>query len=168
MALATDFTATYGATDYKRECRALAAYDKWAEQFRQPDGWTVIPASAKPRGIAETVDNAMRSRVERYGIFTNPPECFGAYIGDAAPNGMGVERQMGRTYPLTVWTGERIGYATLATSWRVRSFTGSHMFQIYAWITGVDGIEREYTGRGFGVGMFVGLRQTAESKRKAA
>lgn len=168
MSLATDFLATYGAAEYRKETRAIAAYDKWAEQFRQSNGWTVIPADRKPRGIAATVDNAMRSRVERYRIFTNPPESLVAYIGDRAPNGMGIDREFGRTYPLTVWTGESIGYATLATSWRVNSAYGSTMHQIYAWIRGADRIEREYTGRGFGVGMSVSLRETANSRRQNA
>lgn len=51
----------------------------------------------------------------------------------------------------------------LSTSWRVNSYIGTHMFQIYARVEG-----RDYTGRGFGEGMCVNLRETAESARKNA
>lgn len=160
MTIAEQFLAEYSAEQYKQECRAIAAYSKWAEQYHQRNGWAVIPAGKKPRGIAGTVDNAMRSRVERFQIFTESPQELCAYIGDNEPNGMGIDRQLGRSYPVTVWTGEPIGYATIGSKWRVRSQWGTHMCQIYARING-----REYTGRGFGVGCIVRLRETAESKR---
>jgi len=144
MGLVSDFLASYRAADYKRESRALAAYDRWSRQFIQSNGWTVIPADKKPRGIAATVDNAMRSRVERYQIFTSPAESMVAYIGDRAPNGMGIDRQMGRTYPLTVWTGEVIGYATLGTPYYIR---GTKVHRVYAWIHDAAGNEHEYTGQ---------------------
>lgn len=152
MTIAEQFLSNYSPEQYKRERRAIAAYEKWAEQYRQRNG--------KPRGIAATVDNAMRSRVERFQIFTESPSELCAYIGNNEPNGIGIDRQLGRSYPVTVWTGEPIGRATIGSKWPVRSHYGSHMFQIYARING-----REYTGRGFGVGCIVRLRETAESKR---
>lgn len=160
MTIAEQFLAEYSAEQYKKECRAIAAYNKWAEQFRQPNGWTVIPSGKRPRGIAGTVDNAMRSRVERFQIFTESPQELCAYIGDNEPNGMGIDRQLGRSYPVIVWNGEPIGRATIGSKWPVCSHWGTHMCQIYARING-----REYTGRGFGVGCIVRLRETAESKR---
>lgn len=163
MTIAEQFLSEYSPEQYKRERRAIAAYEKWAEQYRQRNGWTVIPAGEKPRGIARTVDNAMRSRVERFRIFTEQPQELCAYIGDNEPNGIGIDRQIGRSYPVTVWTGEPIGRATIGKQWRVRSHWGTHMCQIYARING-----REYTGRGFGPGMIVRLRETAESKRGRA
>lgn len=159
MTIAEQFLAEYSAEQYKRERRAIAAYDKWAEQFRQPNGWA-IPADKKPRGIAAMVDNAMRSRVERFRIFTESPSELCAYIGENEPNGIGIDRELGRSYPVVVWTGEPIGRATIGSKWPVRSHWGTHMCQIYARING-----REYTGRGFGVGCIVRLRETAESKR---
>lgn len=168
MSTASDFLAAYSVAEHKRESRAIAAYDLWSQQFIKPNGWIVIPAGERPRGIAASVDNAMRSRVERYRIFTAPPESLVAYIGDNPPNGCGLDKEYGRTYRLTVWTGESIGYATLARSWPVNSYCGTRMYQIYAWIHGADGVEREYTGRGFGVGMSVALRETANSRRARA
>lgn len=106
-------------------------------------------------------DNAMRGRVEKYEILTNPSERLLAYIGKRRANGMGVDREIGASYPVTTWTGDVIGSATVGASWRVHSYVGSRMFQFHAHIAG-----REYTGRGFGEGMCVSLRETAASKRK--
>lgn len=168
MTLASDFLADYPRKAYLADCRANAAYEKWAAQFRQANGWTVIPVDAKPKGIAARVDNALRSRIERFELFTNPPEKFTAYIGDSAPNGCGIDKEYGRTYPLTVWTGDKLGYCTIYKIRRMNSAYGSWQYQVNAWITGADGIERQYIGRSFGVGMMVKLRQSAESKRKLA
>lgn len=108
-------------------------------------------------------DNAMRGRVEQYELRTNPPETFVAYVGKAKRNGMGVDRIAGQSYSLTTWMGDELGNATLGSSWRVNSFIGSRMYQIYAWMSG-----REYTGRGFGEGCAVVLRETAASRHKRA
>lgn len=128
------------------------------------------PAWAKGGALPQAVcdhpdykacDNAMRGRVEQYELITNPPERFVAYIGKAKRNGMGVDRVAGQTWELTTWMGDELGNATLCASWRVNSYVGSRMYQIYAWMGG-----REYTGRGFGEGVCVSLRETAASKRK--
>lgn len=161
MSLATDFLATYSARDHARESALLAKYENWAKQFVQPNGWTVIPADARPPKALQCVDNAMRSRVERYRIFMQEPEFLVAYIGEGMRNGMGLDRVLGQTFPVTVWTGEPIGFATCGSRWRVNSYMGTHMCQFYARING-----REYTGRGFGAGMCIALRETAESRRK--
>lgn len=152
MSLAAEFLATYSAADYARESRLIARDAQWSRRYLQPNGWTVIPANAKRPAAIASVDNAMRSRVERYRIFTESPDIIGAYIGTPCRNG---------GYPVTVWTGEPIGNATLGSKWRVNSYVGSHMCQFYARING-----REYTGRGFGEGMCITLRETAESRRK--
>lgn len=161
MSLQSDFLANYSAADYARESAMLARYENWAAQFVRPNGWTVIPADSKPPAGLEHVDNAMRSRIERFRIFTESPESLVAYIGSMNP-GSDMPRGSGRgaTWPVTVWTGEAIGYATRGATWRVNSYHGTHMSQFYARIAG-----REYTGRGFGAGMFIALRETAESKR---
>lgn len=106
-------------------------------------------------------DNDMRGRVEQYEILRDLPEMIFAYIGEGKKNGMGCDRLRGQSYPVTVWTGHPIGNATLGSKWRIDSYMSSHMYQWYARIGG-----REYTGRGPGVGMYVRLRETAESKRK--
>jgi hypothetical protein len=95
-------------------------------------------------------DNAMRGRVEQYELLTNTPERFGAYVSSDGKS-------------IMTWTGDSLGSCHLGAGWRVRSFTGSRMFQATAWVNG-----REFTGRKFGPGMYVSLRETARSKRKRA
>lgn len=162
MSVKTDFLASYSATDYKRECAILAAWKKWAKRYEQPNGWTVIPAGVKPRGKAAQADNAMRSRVERYRLYTETPFEFVAYIGKPMSNGMGLERQLGQTYAVTTWTGDVICYATLGSSWRTYSRYGSNnrQYQFYCLLNG-----REYTGRNAGVGMAIRFKETAQSRK---
>lgn len=107
------------------------------------------------------VNNDIRSAVEQFRILTELPETIVAYIGKRRDNGMGVAREIGASYPVTTWMGLQIGNATRGATWRVNSFVGTHVSQFYARIGG-----REYTGRGFGEGMSIVLRETAESKRK--
>lgn len=87
-------------------------------------------------------------------------EKFVAFVGKNQRDGMGVDRVVGSRHELTDWHGNKIGTCTLATSWPVNSNYGSHMYQIYAWHN-----NREWTGRGFGEGMGVVLRETAASRR---
>lgn len=94
--------------------------------------------------------NEMRGRVEHYELLMNTPERFGAYVSSDGKS-------------ITTWTGDVIGTCYLGSGWRVRSFVGSRMYQATAWING-----REFTGRTFGPGMFIGLRETAKSKRNRA
>jgi hypothetical protein len=108
-------------------------------------------------------DNDMRGRVEQFELLRDMPEKLTAYIGEREPNGMGIDRLVGRSYPVTVWTGLQIGNCTLVahdggTRWRF-----DKTFQCYATIGG-----REYTGRTQGVGMYVNLKETAASKRARA
>ena len=91
-----------------------------------------------------------------------PAEIIG-YVGKCCFNGMGCDRVVGSNWELVDWQGKRIGWVRQGSSWRVRSHLGSRMYQFYATIGG-----REYTGRGFGEGMSVRLRETAESKRRSA
>lgn len=85
-----------------------------------------------------------------------------AYVGKNNKNGMGVDRAFGSTHELIGFCGNKIGNCTLPRRWRVNSYVGSHMYQIYAWANG-----KEYTGRGFGENMAVILRETAASKRNS-
>lgn len=91
--------------------------------------------------------NEMRGKVEQWELLNNPPQCFGAYIGSD-----------GRS--VTVWTGLPLGSAYPGRTWRVGRY-GESLTQYRATIAG-----REYTGRGQGAGMLIGLRETAESKRR--
>jgi hypothetical protein len=71
------------------------------------------------------------------------------YVGKPLGDGMGIDR-FGPTSrrALNDWHGNQIGTCYISQSWRVFSYMGSHMCQIYATIDGVT-----YTGRGFGEGM---------------
>ena len=87
-----------------------------------------------------------------------------AYVGKPIGDGLGLDRFGSRSRRvLTDWYGNQIGFCFSRKSWPVRSYIGSRMYQFYATIGG-----REYTGRSFGEGMSIVLRETADSKRKAA
>ncbi|UUV43265.1 hypothetical protein RCCWILLIS_93 [Rhodobacter phage RcCWillis] len=81
-----------------------------------------------------------------------------AYVGESLKSGAGIDRELYSRNILTDWHGNRIGTCYLSNSWPVNSYIGSRMYQIYAWVDG-----KEYTGRGFGRGMSVNLRETALS-----
>lgn len=83
-----------------------------------------------------------------------------AYVGESLKSGSGIDCELYSRNALNDWGGNRIGTCYLSNSWRVNSYIGTRMFQIYAWVDG-----KEYTGRGFGRGMAVVLRETAHSKR---
>jgi hypothetical protein len=106
-------------------------------------------------------DNAMRGRVEQYEILTNPPERLSAYVGEPLGDGAPLDKFGDRSRrSLTVWTGDQIGAIFLGKGWRSTSYIGSRMYQAHATIAG-----RRYTGRTFGEGMLVNLRETAASRR---
>jgi hypothetical protein len=135
-----------GESQYREERRLVDLDSQWSEQFRKPNGWTVITAEeqkTRPEELA-AVDNAMRGRVEQYELLNNPPESFAAYIGSD-----------GRS--VTVWTGLKLGTATATGSWRSGYGT---LTQYVCRIAG-----REYRGRSQGAGMMIALTETAESKR---
>jgi hypothetical protein len=110
--------------------------------------------------IAGVRDNDATGKIEQYEITRDAPEIFSAYIGKDLKCGMGVDRIIGTSYEVTTWTGAKICCATKGSEWRVNSYIGSHMAQFYARLKG-----REYTGRGFGEGMCITFRETAQSKR---
>ena len=58
-----------------------------------------------------------------------------AYVGDTVGERIGIDRHVnGRRY-LTDWHGNRgSGYCAYSTTWPVRSYIGSRMYQIYATI----------------------------------
>lgn len=144
------------AATYERE-RALVDAADTVFRRRAPDVWRkggTIPESVTSSPERQAVDNAMRGRVEQFDILTNPPAALVVYVGDR------VEGNPSRRW-LTTWTGDRVGTCYLGSGWRVNSFVGDRMYQAHARIAG-----RDYTGRTFGDGMSVVLRETAESKRR--
>ena len=116
----------------------------------------VVPEAVTAHPDYRAVDNAMRSRVAQYELLTNTPESFVAYVGD--------ELKYGRVSRVTTWMGDMLGTCVPTSSWRVyNSAYGSRMYQVTARVGG-----REFTGRTFGQGMSVVLRETAASKRRRA
>ena len=61
------------------------------------------------------------------------------------------------------WGGLHIAPATVTHKWRVQSWYGTHMHQVRVRIG-----KREFTGRGWGVGMSIALRETAASRKAHA
>jgi hypothetical protein len=91
----------------------------------------------------------MRGKVEQWELLADTPERLSAYIGSDDTS-----------RPLvTVWTGLPIGRATCLGRVSGR-FQHTRVFAYRARING-----REFYGRGQGEGMFINLRETAESKR---
>lgn len=139
-------------------CDKAAAYARRVMAARGPRCNYITKEEAEHPDYA-ACDNAMRGRVEQFELLRDLPERLSAYIGNREPNGMGVEREVGRSFPVTVWTGIQIGNCTLAEH-SGRGRFRPRVFQCYARIGG-----REYTGRTEGVGMYVNLKETAASKR---
>ena len=154
----------YTEADYQRERAICDKARAYAESImangtgKRVRNYLTAEEAAHPDYAA--CDNAMRGRVERYEILRDMPEVIFAYIGEGKRNGVGVDRISGQSYPVTTWTGDVLGNATRGRGWRVNSHMGTHMYQFYARING-----REYTGRGFGSGMCIRLKETAASKR---
>ena len=150
---------------YAQERALVDAASAYAESVMREGGskrarnYLTAEESAAP--VYAAVNNDMRGRVEQFEILNNPPEVIFAYIGACNNNGIGIDRTRGASYPVTVWTGRAIGYATRGATWRTpRSYISSTQSQFYARIAG-----REYTGRGAGEGICIKLRETAASKR---
>lgn len=141
----------YTETDYQRERaiidRAEAYWNANATFSR--GGWSSLSAEKAQHPDYTACDNAMRGRVEQYEIWRDLPEKFGAYI---ASDGASV----------TTWKGDVLGRAVEVSRWRTpRSYVSSTMSQYRATVGG-----RTYTGRSGGTGMYIALRETAESKRR--
>jgi hypothetical protein len=148
---------------YLRERALVRAADRIMEtlapEVAQRGG--AIPEVVTSHPDYRAVNNDMRGRVQQYELLTDTPERFVAYVGDSLNDGMGLDRSYRSRRALNVWTGLPIGTCFLSSSWKVNSYIGDRMYQIYATVNG-----RQFTGRGFGQGMAVVLRETAASKRK--
>ena len=144
------------------EARALcdAAHKAMRDNWPQWENGGAVPESVTSHPDYLACTNEIRGKVEQCEILTNTPEAIFAYIGAPMGNGMGCDRIVGQTYPVTVWTGDKIGIATKGATWRAGPY-GDELSQFYARING-----REFTGRGQGQGMCIKLKETAESKRK--
>jgi hypothetical protein len=101
--------------------------------------------------------DAHNKRIEaaELAFLATKPERFSAYVGKKLGDAMGCDKFSDQSRrELNTWTGFKIGTCFLSSSWRVNSFMGDRMFQIYAIVNGVD-----YTGRGFGEGMLCNFRR---------
>lgn len=138
---------------YAAECAIRARADAWFEAHArtEPDGWRSLSAEDAAHPDYAACNNDMRGRLEQFEILTNPPENIAAYLAKTQDG----------TLRVCTWTGHALGTARAVSTWRVQSAYGSTMSQYVARIAG-----REYTGRGFGEGMFIRLRETAASRRK--
>ena len=128
--------------------------ENFAEQFRNHNGWIVIPSDAAKHPDYAACDNDMRARVEEFEFFRDMPERYGAYIAtDTETRRCPGE---GEWIKLTLWTGVQIGKGMIVSSWcqgATRMFSG--------WVRArnpVTGEWREYAWRGQGVGMYASLR----------
>jgi hypothetical protein len=86
---------------------------------------------------------------------SEPPEKLTAYVGRQL--GHGTHPITGvfsfRKHEVTDFQGKALGTCVLASKWRVNSYVGTHMYQVYAVING-----HVFTGRSFGESMSVNLR----------
>lgn len=139
-------------------CDRAAAYAESIMREGKPErarNYLTAEEAKHPDYIA--CDNAMRGRVEQYEILRDLPETIFAYIGQPLCE---TNYRACVPYPVTTWTGDRLGTANETARWPINSYVSSTMHQYRATIGG-----REYTGRGPGVGMHIRLNETAASKR---
>lgn len=142
----------YTESDYRRDratCDKAAAYWKANATFTR-GGWSSMSPelAAHPAYAAATPETW--DRVETFELRRDKPESFVAYVG---PDGS----------TLQTWRGTWLGVVRLGCSWPVRSHFGPRMYQAE-----VRAFGRTYTGRTFGKGMAIRLRETAASKRARA
>ena len=128
-------------------CDRAGAYAR-ATMLRNGKPTNYLTAEEAKHPDYAACNNDMRGRVEQYELLTDTPERFAAYVASD-----------GRS--ITTWTGDVLGSCYLGSGWRVRSYVGSRMYQAKAWVNG-----RQFTGRTFGAGTCITLRETAASKRK--
>lgn len=129
--------------EYQELKRLQAIYEKWAKQFLQKNGWTVIPADA----IAPVkFTNADRSAIELYEFCFNPPDKYSVYVHEI--EGLA-----------TTWTGEELGRLTLGPEYQ-DNFGGKRQS---VRITAING--REYVGTYYkSAGDYARVRLTKHSK----
>lgn len=129
-------------------CDKASAFWKANATFSR-NGWSSMGPELAAHPDYAACSNDMRGRVEQFEILRDLPEVICAYVSSDARS-------------VTVWTGLPIGTCRAVSSWPTpRSCIGSRMYQFHATIGG-----RDYTGRGYGEGMCIALRETAASKRK--
>jgi len=89
---------------YEEHKTRAQAWRTWAEQYKQRNGWTVIPAGVEPPEGAR-ISNEERSAIEVYEFVNNPPDRYFLYVNEAQRIA-------------TTWTGDKLGALFLGASWR--------------------------------------------------
>lgn len=146
----------YTQADYERERAICDKAFAYAQQFRQPNGWTVIPGDAELHPDYAACDNAMRGRVERFEILRDIPDKFTAYLESGKPDGIGSR------LAVTCWPGDLLGYAVVNSIGPRRGWACERQRYGRAWING-----REYAWQGPGSGCYVHLRAIKNKTRKS-
>tara|TARA_R100001530_G_scaffold134519_1_gene109542 strand:+ start:635 stop:1030 length:396 start_codon:yes stop_codon:yes gene_type:complete len=88
--------------EYQAMKTNLTIYENWSEQFKQPNGWTVIPKAAIP---PVRLSNDDRSEIEHYEFFHNPPDKYLLYVNENTSLG-------------TTWTGQKLGRVYFGNAYR--------------------------------------------------
>ena len=130
----------YTTEDHVREraiCDRAAAY---AQQFRQKNGWIVIPAEAAKHPEYAACDNAMRGRVERYELLRDLPDRFIAYF--TAPGGVG---------RVTTWPGDELGKAWITGTAPARGHYAARTDRRHYGRAVIRGKHYAWTGAGEGM-----------------
>ena len=98
-----------------------ARHEEWSKQYRQSNGWTVIPAGVEPPQGAQ-ISNEERSDLEVFEFCVAPPEKYFLYIKD---NRADYRDKFGNVPPIgpypgvaTTWTGDYLGTVFFGTKWR--------------------------------------------------
>lgn len=135
------------AATYEREralCDKAAAY---AEQFRQRNGWIVIPADAAAHPDYAAAGNDMRGRVEQFELLRDLPDSFCAYASEGQ---------------VSVWTGLPLGRLEWRSSRPNSGYVSSRYYYGRAWVGG-----REYSVQGNGDGMMCRMKAIKGRNRAA-
>lgn len=133
---------TYTETDYQRERaivdKANTYYTTYLKSARS--GAAVRALATHPDYAA--CDNAMRGRVEAWGLAKDKPAVFVAYVSRDNAS-------------VTTWTGDLIGKVTSCRRHKARTWNGGHttMYQYR-----VTAFGRRYYGKSQGEGMCITLR----------
>jgi hypothetical protein len=148
MAIETIDAATYAVE--KAICDKAAAFWK-ANATYSKGGWSTLDKELAKHPDYAACSNEMRGRVEQFEILRDLPDVIHGYVSSDEK-------------AVTVWTGLPLSTQLYAgKSWKTSgSYVSSTMTQYYAWIGG-----KQYTGRSGGSGMFIRLKETAESKRRS-
>lgn len=92
--------------------RRLATHEAWAEQFRKPNGWTVITAE-EMKGAPVKVSNEERGLLEQFNVWRDPPERLFCYVGADE-----LKRAGSSGIKATVWTGHPLGFGHWSAPYR--------------------------------------------------